>query len=415
MKEKLRLAFVGLSGRGYGLLELVLKTMDDVEITAVCDLYEDRTEAAAALVVKMKGRAPFKTCDYRRVMDREDVEAIVTPSSWTSHVDICVAAMEAGKYAATEVGGATAIEDCWQLVRTHEKTGSPCMILENCCYGREEMTVLNMVRKGLFGELVHCRGAYSHDLREEICRGIENRHYRIHNFSNRQGDLYPTHALGPLAKMLNINQGNRFVSLVSMPSKSLGLHLWAKENLGKDHQLASRRFVAGDVVTTMIKCAHGETIVLSHDNCLPRPYSRGCHVQGTKGLWSEEKNSIMIEGRVKAGGWDPHAWEPMETFFKEFEHPLWKEFMNDGVRGGHGGMDYLVLRAFIEAAKKGEALPISIYDTAAWMSITCLSEDSCNMGSLPVPVPDFTRGKWIYPGASPRSKYSLDEVCSDLF
>lgn len=415
MKNTINLAFVGLSGRGYGLMDLMLTTMEDVKITAVCDLYEDRTEKARARVEEVSGVSPFATCDYREIMTREDVDAVITPSSWTSHVDVCVAAMENGKYVATEVGGAPSIEDCWMLVRTSEKTGIPCMMLENCCYGREEMMVSRMVHEGLFGELVHCKGAYAHDLREEICMGRENRHYRIHNFSNRAGDLYPTHALGPIAKMLGINNGNRFVSLVSMQTKSVGLNQWAKAHRGEEDDLATRRFAAGDVVTTMIRCAHGETIVLTHDDCLPRPYSRGCLVQGTRGLWSEDKNAIMLEGRNSHDGWDHHSWESMENYFKEYEHPLWNEFMNDGVRGGHGGMDYLVLRAFVEAVKKGEEPPITVYDTAAWMSITTLSEDSCNMGSMPVAVPDFTRGKWIYPKKAPRGKYSLDEVCNEEF
>ncbi|MBE6999099.1 MAG: gfo/Idh/MocA family oxidoreductase [Ruminococcaceae bacterium] len=415
MKDVVRIAFVGLSGRGYGLMDLMLTTMDDVKITAVCDLYEDRTEKARARVEEVTGVSPFASCDYKEVVIREDVDAVITPSSWTSHVDVCVAAMKAGKYAATEVGGAPSIEDCWMLVRTSEETGMPCMMLENCCYGREEMMVSRMVHGGLFGELVHCKGAYAHDLRDEICMGRENRHYRIHNFSNRAGDLYPTHALGPIAKMLGINNGNRFVSLVSMQTKSVGLNLWAKEHRGEDDDLATRRFAAGDVVTTMIRCAHGETIVLTHDDCLPRPYSRGCLVQGTRGLWSEDKNAIMLEGRNSHDGWDHHNWESMENYFKEYEHPLWNEFMNDGVRGGHGGMDYLVLRAYVEAVKKGEEPPITVYDTAAWMSITTLSEDSCNMGSMPVAVPDFTRGKWIYPKKAPRGKYSLDEVCDEAF
>ncbi|MBR4866027.1 MAG: Gfo/Idh/MocA family oxidoreductase [Clostridia bacterium] len=415
MKNTINIAFVGLSGRGYGLMDLMLTTMDDIKVTAVCDLYEDRTEKARARVEEVTGVSPFASCDYKEVVAREDVDAVITPSSWTSHVDVCVAAMEAGKYAATEVGGAPSIEDCWLLVRTSEKTGMPCMMLENCCYGREEMMVSRMVHDGLFGELVHCKGAYAHDLRDEICMGRENRHYRIHNFSNRAGDLYPTHALGPIAKMLGINNGNRFVSLVSMQTKSVGLNLWAKEHRGENDDLATRRFAAGDVVTTMIRCAHGETIVLTHDDCLPRPYSRGCLVQGTRGLWSEDKNGIMIEGRNSHDGWDHHSWESMENYFKEYEHPLWNEFMNDGVRGGHGGMDYLVLRAFVEAVKKGEEPPITVYDAAAWMSITTLSEDSCNMGSMPVAVPDFTRGKWIYPKKAPRGKYSLDEVCDEAF
>jgi hypothetical protein len=201
------------------------------------------------------------------------------------------------------------------------------------------MAVLNMVRQGLFGEIIHCRGSYEHDLREEVAMGIENRHYRIHNYLNRNGDVYPTHGLGLAAACLNINRGNRFISLTSIASKSRGINLWANEHLGKDHIAARSRIALGDIVTTMIQCAHGETILLTHDTSLPRPYSRGGRIQGTKGIWMEDGNVIHMEGTSPA-----HQWESFDGYKEKFEHPLWQKFLKEGVKGGHGGMDYLCLR-----------------------------------------------------------------------
>lgn len=313
--------------------------------------------------------------------------------------------MDSGKYAATEVGGGTSIEQCWELVRTSRRTGKPCMLLENCCYGREEMTVLNMVKQGLFGELVHAEGGYRHDLRDEVSLGRENRHYRLENYSNRNGDVYPTHDLGPIAKYLGINRGNRMLSLVSIASKARGLNEWNRIHKGEDCDLTHYHFSMGDVITTIIKCAHGETITLFHDTTLPRPYSRANLLQGTKGIWQEDKYGVYFDGVSP----ERDVWEDLNAYYPKYEHPLWVKFRNDGVRGGHGGMDYLVLRAFLEAVKAGTQPPIDVYDTAAWMSITTLSEDSVAMGGAPVAIPDFTNGAWINREAPVRGTYSLDD------
>jgi len=285
------------------------------------------------------------------------------------------------------------------------------MLLENCCYGREEMTIFNMVKKGLFGELIHAEGGYRHDLRSEICQGRENRHYRLDNYMHRNGDVYPTHDLGPIAKYFGINRGNRMLSLTSTASKSRGLNVWMREQKGADYDLANYPFAMGDVITTVIKCAHGESIVLFHDTSLPRPYSRGNLLQGTKGIWMEDKHGIYLEGISEK----PHVWEELNKYYDEHEHPLWKRFRQEGVKGGHGGMDWLVLRAFVEAVKEQRQTPIDVYDTAAWMAITCLSEDSVAMGSMPVAVPDFTNGKWISREAIVEGMYCLDKVCEDFF
>ena len=404
--DSVRVAVVGVSGRGRGLLGLLLG-MPDVEVIGVSDLYEDRLARAKQDVIEKRGNTPMASTDFRRLLEMKELDAVITPSSWTSHADVCIASMDAGKYAATEVGGATSVEQCWELVRTSERTKKPCMLLENCCYGREELTIFNMVKQGLFGELVHAEGGYQHDLRDEICNGRENRHYRLANYSNRNGEVYPTHELGPLAKCLNINRGNRMLTLTATASKARGLHEWIKNHRGEEYDLFNRQFTMGDVITTVIKCAHGETITLTHDTSLPRPYSRGNRIEGTKGIWMEDKYAVYLEGvSPKADVWDS-----LNNYYEKYEHPLWKWYRTEGVKGGHGGMDYLVLRAYVEAVKAGTQTPIDVYDTAAWMAVTCLSEDSVAMGSMPVAIPDFTNGKWFQREPAVLGKYCLTEVC----
>ena len=404
--DSVRVAVVGVSGRGRGLLGLLLG-MPDVEVIGVSDLYEDRLARAKQDVIEKRGNTPMASTDFRRLLEMKELDAVITPSSWTSHADVCIASMDAGKYAATEVGGAPSIEQCWELVRTSERTKKPCMLLENCCYGREELTIFNMVKQGLFGELVHAEGGYQHDLRDEICNGRENRHYRLANYSNRNGEVYPTHELGPIAKCLNINRGNRMLTLTATASKARGLHEWIKNHRGEEYDLFNRQFTMGDVITTVIKCAHGETITLTHDTSLPRPYSRGNRIEGTKGIWMEDKYAVYLEGvSPKADVWDS-----LNNYYEKYEHPLWKWYRTEGVKGGHGGMDYLVLRAYVEAVKAGTQTPIDVYDTAAWMAVTCLSEDSVAMGSMPVAIPDFTNGKWFQREPAVLGKYCLTEVC----
>ena len=411
MKETINVVFIGLGGRGYGLLNMVLDTMPDVNVVGVCDLYEDRTEQGKQDVINKRGNTPVATLDYHELLKMEEVDAVITPSAWDAHVPICIDAMNAGKYVATEVGGAYSVDQCWELVKTYERTRVPCMMLENCCYGREELAVLNMIKKGMFGEIIHCEGGYEHDLRDEVALGHENRHYRLDNYMNRNGELYPTHELGPIAKYLNINRGNRMISLTAMSSKARGINAWIKDNRGEDFENANFAFAQGDIVITCIKCAHGETIVLKHDTTLPRAYSRGNLVHGTKGIWSEDKYGCMFDGSCEGASWG-HRFTDMNEFFPEHEHPLWKDYT---AVGGHGGIDYLVMRGFVEAVKAGTQTPIDVYDTASWMVISCLSEDSIAMGSMPVAIPDFTNGKWIKREPYVRSKYCLEEVCEDLF
>ena len=410
MTSNIKFAVIGLSGRGASMAK-ELQSVPGVEIVAVCDKYADRVKDMQKCFQDEFGFIPDGYTNYKEMLERKDVGAVMIATTWITHSRIAVDCMRAGKHVGMEVGGAASLEECWQLVRASEETGKFCMLLENCCYDRNEMALFNMVKQGLFGEVVHCEGGYQHDLRDEIALGRENRHGRLFNFMNRNGEVYPTHQLGPICKLLGINRGNRMISLVSMSSKARGLNQWIKDNKGEDYDLAGYDFAQGDVVTTIIKCAHGETITLTHNCTLPRAYSRGYRIEGTKGMYSEDGKQMYIDGRSPQ-----HEVEDATPYIEEYEHPMWKEYYKKGIHeSGHGGMDFLVLSAFANAAINNIHPPIYVYDTAAWMAVTCLSEQSIAMGSHPVAFPDFTNGMWIDREPYERNRFCLDEVCSEFY
>ena len=396
MKTELNVAVVGLGNRGVSLLKHCILPREGVRVAAVCDVYEDRRERAVKLAVEAGRPAPVSTGDWREILAMDEVDAVLILASWESHVDAACASMRAGKYTGIEVGGAYSVEDCWRLVRAYEETGVPCMMLENCCYGRDELMVLNMVRKGLFGEVVHCQGGYRHDLRDEVAYGREERHYRFRHYLGRYCENYPKHELGPIANVLDINRGNRMLTLVSVASKAAGLHEYLLRERGESYDATRMRFAQGDVVTTIIKCARGETITLTLDTTLPRFYSRGFHVQGTKGMYMEDNNSVFLDGTDNEFDFKwKEKWNNAEAYREAYDHPVWKRYLEEGVRGGHDGMDWLVLGAFFDAARQNAPAPIDVYDAAAWMSITALSEQSVALGGTPMPIPDFTNGRWL--------------------
>lgn len=394
--KNLNVGIIGLGNRGYWLMKDVILLMPGIKVTAVCDVYEDRNEKAAVLTEELCGHRPAMETDYKKLIARDDVDIVVITCAWEGHVQIAIEAMEAGKAVGMEVGGAYSIKQCWDLVDTYEKTKTPFMFLENCCYGRRELMALNMVQQGLFGDVVHCRGAYMHDLREEVSKGEENRHYRLRNYIHRNCENYPTHELGPIAKILQINHGNRMLSLTSMSSKASGLHEYIKDRMPDNNTLSHTTFAQGDVVNTMIKCAGGETILLTLNTTLPRFYSRDFTVCGTKGMYEEENDSVYLDKKYtleEEMGWKKF-WGNAKEYEEEYDHPIWKKFLNDGVHGGHGGMDWLVFEAFFDSIRNNTLCPIDVYDAASWMCITALSEESIALGGQPVAVPDFTNGAW---------------------
>ncbi len=413
MAEFTNFGFIGLGGRGRGMLGELL-SVEGVKVTAVCDLYEDRAMQGKEIVKEKSGNDADVYLDYKQLLARDDIKAVVICTTWITHAEIAIASMKAGKHAAMEVGGAASLEECWQLVRTSEETGKICMLLENCCYDKNEMTIFNMMKQGLFGEIVHLEGGYRHDLRDEICLGKENRHGRLKNFINRNGELYPTHQLGPICKLININRGNRLLTVSSIASKSKGLNQWIKKEKGEDYYLFGTEFNQGDVTTTMIKCANGETITLHHDCSLPRPYSRDYVVQGTKAIFQETPECDYFYSDELSP--EKHKFEDMDVYTEKYMHPLWKQYKDlEEHAGGHGGMDFLVLSAYVDSVVNDAEPPIDVYDTAVWMAVTVLSEQSVSMGGMPVPVPDFTSGKWIDRAPYRRGKYCLADICDEYF
>jgi hypothetical protein len=409
-ERHVKIGVIGVGGRGVGLIG-TLAEMKFVEITALSDSNAEHMEEGVRIIRESADYPVSCYTDYHELLARKDIEAVVISTSWNEHIPIAIASMKAGKYTGFEVGGASSIQQCWDLVHAYEETGTPCMMLENCCYGQYELAVLNMIRKGLFGEVIHCEGGYQHDLRgvaERIHVGFQRSLHHMY----RCADLYPTHDVGPISKYLNINRGNRFLTLTSTASKARGLDQRAANAYG-EHSPIWHRHALGDVVTTVIKCAGGETVTLVHDTSLPRPYSRGNAVHGTKGIWMEINHSMYFEPenfRTEDESTEiiEHNWEDADIYLKKYQHPIWDRFLNDGITGGHGGMDYLVLRAFLYSVQHHIGLPIDVYDSAVWMSITCLSEESIAKGSMPVSVPDFTNGNWILKKPMPDSPWSLD-------
>ncbi len=407
---KLGIGVMGVGARGRSHVEQLLYRTD-VEVVAINDIDQFSIDECNKLFTKANKPLPkvYLKGDhgYLDLLHHPAVDAIIIATPWEWHSEMAIASMKAGKYTATEVCGAFSLDECWELVNTHESTGQHLYFLENVCYRRDLMAILNMVRQNLFGELIHLEGGYQHDLREVKFndgkryygggvefneKGFHEARWRTQHAVLRNGDLYPTHGLGPIAMMNNINRGNRLTHLTSMASKARGLHKYIVDhpNGGVNHANAKIDFKLGDVVTTMIKCNNGETITLFHDTNLARPYSLGFRVQGTQGIWMDLNQSLMIEGKTKA-----HSWEKAETLLKEYDHPLWKKHEKSAENAGHGGMDWFVMHSFIECAKAKKPAAMDVYDAATWLSITALSEESILMGSHPVAIPDFTRGRWI--------------------
>ena len=349
-----------------------------------------------------RGEAVERTPD---LLALENMDAVVISTPWQWHTPMAVDAMKAGKYTGLEVSAAMTLEECWDLVNTHENTGTHLMLLENVNYRRDILAVLRMVREGVFGELVHFRCGYQHDLREVKFnngkqpygggvefgeKAISEARWRTEYSLKRNADVYPTHGLGPVAVMADVNRGNRLLSLTSSATKAIGLHNHIVQKGGKDHPNAALKFKQGDVITTTIETARGETIIVTHDCNLPRPYSLGFRVQGANGLWEVNGSRIYIEGKST-----PHRWDEAGPWLDRYDHPLWQKYGEYASGSGHGGMDFFVLHAFVESAKKGVSPPIDVYDAASWSAVTPLSERSIAENGAPQFFPDFTRGKWM--------------------
>lgn len=388
MKDKVKVGIIGLGQRGSSMLFHIAR-MDNYDVIAVCDAYEDRAKQAAQNV-EDHYHYPIKALtDWREVLDLKP-DAMLIMTGWEGHFEISAEAMKRGIAVGCEVGGAYSLDDCFELVRIQRETGTPYMLLENCCYSRNEMMVMNMVRQGLFGEIVACEGGYRHDLRDEVLYSVRNRHYKLNNYLTRNCDNYPTHDLGPISKVLDINRTNYFKTLTSFSSAALGLNDYARRHPDVDERLRDVKFAQGDIIKTVIECTGGQLITLTLDTTLPRPYSRGFTVRGTRGMYAEDGNYVFLDNGIDEEDrmvWDRH-WNNARDFYEKYDHPVWVKYMNEGVRGGHGGMDYLVFHEFADCLLDGRPMPITVEDAASWMAVTPLSERSIKTRST-VEFPRF--------------------------
>jgi len=391
--ETVRIGFVGVGGMGTAHVRNLLR-IEGCQITAVCDIRPAHAERSSQLIQEAGFPAPTLytqgETDFERLCAEEDLELVYTATPWRWHVPVVLSAMENGKHAATEVPAAYTIDDCWAMVETAERTRKHCIMMENCNYGRMEMLCFHLVKQGLLGEVLHGEGGYLHDLRGIKFADEGEGLWRRAHATERNGNIYPTHGLGPVANCMDINRGDRFATLVSMSSPSRGLQDWAEANYPPDHPKRQESYVLGDVNYSIIQTALGRTILVGHDTNLPRPYSRINTVQGTRGIFSGYPDRVYIEGMSARS----HQWDEARDWLEKYDHPLWKEMAERSAGAGHGGMDFMEDYRLIKCLREGLPTDMTVYDAAAISAVTPLSEWSVANGGAPIEFPDFTRGRW---------------------
>jgi len=405
-EKPLRLGIVGVGGRGTSLLEVLLG-MGGVVIPAICDINQEHLARAQAMVEKAGQKRPEGYSrdeqHFQELMYRDDLDAVVIATYWQWHTPMAVCAMKSGKYAAVEVPAALTVEECWALVNTYEETLVPCMMLENWSFRRDNLAVLKMIRAGLFGEIVHCHCAHSHNCID-------------HWFFTPQGEMrwggdflvkhnasqYTTHALGPVISWMDIGCGDYFDKVASFANRSLGINHYFATKFGPEHPNAKRQYAQGDIVTSLVRTKKGNTLVINYDMQLPRPYDNRWTIQGTEGIYNEQRNAVYLHGRSPKY----EEWEPFDPYQEKYEHAWWKPVQEearaarakgqnpDQIAFGHGGADYQELNQFLKAVRNKTQTPVDVYDSVIMSVINPLSEQSIANGGAPVECPDFTRGKW---------------------
>lgn len=418
-EKQIRLGVIGVGLRGRNHVEIALRR-DDVDLVAICDTQEDSLAHCRKQFKELNKKAPQEYTGnleaYKQMLDKENLDAVIIATPWQFHHQQAVDAMQAGVYVGCEVIAGLSLEEHWDLVKVHETTGTPYMCLENVAYRRDVMAVLNMVRQGLFGELLHLEGGYQHDLREVLFndgkqayghgvefgeKGYSEAQWRTQFNIDYDGDLYPTHGMGPLMHFANINHGNRILKMVSFSSKARGLASYV-ESKSPGHPNAKLDYKNGDVTSTLMYCANGETLHITHDVHNPRPYSIGLRVQGTNGIWMDVNDGMYIEGKSEKS----HVWDKASSWIKQYDHPLWKKYEAYATGSGHGGMDWFVDNAFFLAVKTQQQTPIDVYDSVTMSALFPLSIQSIKEGNKTLDFPDFTRGRWKH--ATP--VFALDDT-----
>ena len=398
---------IGVGYRGTGHTKQ-LATIEGTEIVGICDVYEDLTQKAATICQEIgKGEHHQNVALYygdenqwQKMLEEVKPDAVFISTDWDTHAPMAIEAMKKGVHAFVEVPMAVTLEQLWDIVDTSEKTKKHCMMLENVNYGRDELMYLNMCRKGIIGDLLHAEAAYIHELRwqmDEVKRGTGS--WRTYQYAKRNGNLYPTHGLGPVAQYMNLARGDdNFKRLVSFSTPAIGRQTYAKAKYTTEHQWNQLTYNGGDMNTSIIKTQLGRTIMIQWDETSPRPYSRHNLVQGTKGTLAGFPTRIALEGGVEGMTKDHHRWvqgEKLEAIYEKYDHPLYKRLGTISKKmGGHGGMDFMMLYRVIECLQNGLPLDQNVYEGCFWSAVAPLSELSVAQDGMPQGFPDFTRGQW---------------------
>ena len=393
-EKPLRIGVIGTGARGSWLLRLLLH-MPNLQIPALCDIDIRNLGKAQDRVVKDGHPKPEGYSrgpeDFQRMLSREDMDAVFIAAPWDWHTPMAVCAMKSGKYAAVEVPAALSIEECWDLVNTYEETGMPCMMLENASFWGRNLALLNMIRLGMLGEIVHCHCAHCHDCIDHWYFSPQgDMRWPARFLLNYNRDQYPTHSLGPVISWMDIGCGDYYDTISSTATRGISINNYFRKKFGPDHPNAKRKFKQGDIVTSTIKTKKGNTIILNNDMQLPRPYDDRWTIQGTEGIYNQQRDAIYLAGRSP----EYHTWEPFPPYVEKYENAYRYDVKSVGDKYGHGGVDYLTVKKFTEAVRDKTPVPIDVYDSVAMSCVVPLSGISIGKGSIPIKVPDFTRGKW---------------------
>lgn len=393
-----RIGFVGLGNRGILALERYMH-LEGVEVKALCDLRTENLDRAADVLQRFGRTAATRyaeTGGWQALCERTDLDLVYICTDWLTHTDIAVYALQQGRHVALEVPAAMSVADCWRLVDTAEQVRRHCMMLENCCYDAYALTALNMVQQGVLGEITHAEGAYIHDLRrhyfaDETQGGYHNHWMKLYS-QQHTGNPYPTHGLGPICQWMGIHRGDRLDYLVSMSSRQAGLSAYAERLFGADSREAQQPYEMGDVNSTLIRTVKGRTILLQYDVATPRPYSRHQTLCGTKGFLQKYPVPCLL---LDAHGKEPLAGEALQELLDRYQHPFTREIGGEARRKEMPNeMNYIMDYRLVYCLHHGLPLDQDVYDAAEWSCITELSELSVRQGSVPIPIPDFTRGHW---------------------
>lgn len=392
--DEVRVGIIGLGNRGMGMLPL-FDAVPGVRVTAVCDVRPERVRQASDRLAENGSRRPREYSrsarDFERLAQASDVDFVFIATPWEDHYEQGAACLRGGKHVGIDLPIATELEELWSLVDLSEQTRRHCLLMANCNYGRQELAMLKMAHDGVFGEITNGHGGYLHDLRDLLfSETYYYNQWRRKWFTQRNRAFYPMHGLGPIAAAMDVNRGDRMVSLTATASPAHGLADYRERNVSTDRaDVWDEEYIAGDRVTCMITTEQGRLIRAEDDVCTPRPYSRINTIAGSRGVLEDYPSRIYLEPEHS-----DHSWQDSGPWLQEYDHWLWREIGDDAENhGGHGGMDYILVYRVMQCMRQGLVPDIDVYDSATWCSPVPLSEASLSTGG-PVEIPDFTRGNY---------------------